>query len=533
VVPAFVVAASGHSATYTDVDGDKVTVAVSIGTLTAALFTTGAIGVGEQLRKIDLSGGGFDGANLTVSASKVPGGDGLVNIGYINSTGHDLGKVTVKGDLGQIDAGSNSADTAAIKSLTVRSMGRLYLDSQAVGDNLQSNISGALGSLVVAADVKDAFVNVTGANGKIGSITIGGSLIGEFFDDSGEIRSSGDLGPVKIGHDVQGGFGLDSGLIESLGKLASVSIGGSILGGSNGASGQVYSAGAMGAVKVGHDVQGGSSGGSGAIFTSNTLAGVSIGGSLIGGSGATGTIHSDGDMGAVKIGHDVRGGYGSISGFIESLGKLAGVSIGGSLVGGSNASSGEIFSDGDMGAVTIGHDVQGGSGEGSGSIYSTGKLAGVSIGGSLIGGSNTLSGEIYSSDDMGVVKIGHDLKGGSVTGVASLDRSGVIESSGRIASVTISGSIVSGIDNSGGGKLTSNATIRSSYDIGSLTVKGSLIGNFTTPVVISARGQAVQGATTDLAIGKIHIGGRVDFANISPATTPNCLPSMATRRSAR
>ena len=43
-------------------------------------------------------------------------------------------------------------------------------------------------------------------------------------------------------------------------------------------------------------------------------------------------------------------------------------------------------------------------------------------------------------------------------------------------------------------------------------MKGSIIGNAATPVFIAARGQAVQTAT-DLAIGNITIGGRVEFAN--------------------
>jgi hypothetical protein len=118
---------------------------------------------------------------------------------------------------------------------------------------------------------------------------------------------------------------------------------------------------------------------------------------------------------------------------------------------------------------------------------------------------------------MGAVAIGNDFIGGSITGAASLDNSGVIESGGRLSGVSVGGSIISGIDNSSG-TLTSNATIRAGNDISSLVVKGGLVGNATasgtSPVVISARGQAVQGATTDLAIGKIRIGGRVEFANI-------------------
>ncbi len=418
---------------------------------------------------IDFHFGGFDHANLSFSVVKVANGNGLANVGYINSTGHDLGNVTVKGDLGQIDAGDATTTTPGLKSLSVQSLGRLGTDTQAPLGSLESNIEGALGALNVKGDVKDAFVSVTGsANGKIGAVTIGGSLIGGAGNDSGRVYSDGDMGAVKIGHDVQGGSGISSGSIRSNVKLASVTIGGSLLGDLGNWSGQVY---------------------------------------------------SGGDMGAVKIGHDVQGGSGSDSGFIRSDGKLASVTLDGSLIGGAGNNSGRVYSIGDMGAVQIGHDLQGGPGFASGHIHATmtGNLASVTIGGSLIGGSGNRSGWIQSNGNMGAVKIGHDFIGGSVTGTASLDESGCIQSVRRIASVFIGGSIISGIDNSTGA-LTKNATIRAGNDIGSLSVAGSLIGNTTSngasPVVISARGQHTQGATSDLAIGKITIGGRVEFANI-------------------
>jgi hypothetical protein len=122
------------------------------------------------------------------------------------------------------------------------------------------------------------------------------------------------------------------------------------------------------------------------------------------------------------------------------------------------------------------------------------------------------------------VKIGHDLTGGSSSAI--LDGSGVIKSSGRIASVIIGGSIISGTDSSTG-RLTNNATIRADDDIGTIIIKGDLLGapdndgnpsdgNFT-PVVISARGQQVDPtviAKNDVAIKSIRIGGRVEFAQI-------------------
>src|SRR5688572_13532729 len=79
-----------RTATYTDADGDRVTVKVSVGTLTEALFVGNPKGLGDQLEILNLSGGGFDGANLTIKAVKVATGDGLVNVGTINSILHDL-----------------------------------------------------------------------------------------------------------------------------------------------------------------------------------------------------------------------------------------------------------------------------------------------------------------------------------------------------------------------------------------------------------------------------------------------------------
>ena len=122
------VAPTGKTATYTDVDGDAVTIAISVGTLTSANFTTLPTGVGsdEQLELINLTtGGSFAGTNLTVTVKRGPSGDGLVNIGYINATGVDLGTVSIAGDLGRIDAGDGSPVTPAIKLLSVRTLGRM------------------------------------------------------------------------------------------------------------------------------------------------------------------------------------------------------------------------------------------------------------------------------------------------------------------------------------------------------------------------------------------------------------------------
>jgi hypothetical protein len=419
-----------HTATFTDIDGDLATVKVWAGTLTAGLFTTAPKGLGDQLEEINLSGGGFDHATLTITAKRGPTGDGLVNVGYINSTGHDLGSVTVAGDLGQIDAGDAVTTTPAVKSLAVRSMGRYGLDTQILGGSLESDFNGALAKLAVKGDVAGAVVNVIGGvNGTIGSVTIGGSLVGGAGPDKGWILAGGDIGPVRVGHDIVGG--------------------------------------------------------------------------------------------AVEP-----------SGEISTLGKLAGVTIGGSLIGGASRQSGIIFAA-DIGPVRVGHDIVAGAVAATGVIISFGNLAGVTVGGSLIGGVGTNSGSILSTGDLGPVKIGQDVVGGSISGTAGdVDSSGsVLSHGGRIASVYIGGSIISGVDTSTAGSLTNDATIRAGNDLGSVTVRGSLVGNSNpngdSPVIISARGQAVPGATTDVAIGKISIGGQVTDARILAGYDINLNPANA------
>ncbi len=538
---------------YTDLDGDAVTVKTSTGEFfLAANFAFGPANPagGEQLRQIFLAGpsaDGFDGANLTVSVVKKPGGDGLVNVGEIISD-RDLGAVSVKGDLGAIACGDFTTGTGfGLKSLSVNSLGRFGTATGAVANadgTLESHIVGAVGKLVVKGDVANAWLHVTGngagdeARGTIGSVTIGGSLIGGSVLRAGAIESTGDLGVVNIRRDIQGGSGVTAGSIQSdLGKIKSVTLGGSLIGGVGKFSGQIRSGNDLGPVKIAGNVQGGSGDESGKIDAgggivaggpaTGRIASITIGGSFTGGSGGhftfidgngtqhLGQIFSAGSIGPVKIGRDLSGGSGPASGSIFGTG-LASVSIGGSLIGGRGDDSGRIASDGDIGAVKIGHDLRGGSGVRAGHIDSFDKLASVTIGGSLLGGAGSFSAEIDSGGDLGAVRIAHDFIGGSISGTAAtLTGSGYIQSSGRIDSVTIGGSIISGTDTSTGGGLTKNASIYASTIV-SLTVKGSLLGNASangnSPVVLAAGSELDR--TDNLVIARISIGGRAEFASI-------------------
>src|SRR5215213_3127288 len=112
--------------TYRDVDGDRVTVKVTVGTLDATnfLFNTPFADPGpQQLQSLILNAAEFQGAAVSVSAVRDPvaGGDGFANVGRVAAAGVDLAALTVDGDLGQVDAGDPvTSSTPGLGSLTVQ-----------------------------------------------------------------------------------------------------------------------------------------------------------------------------------------------------------------------------------------------------------------------------------------------------------------------------------------------------------------------------------------------------------------------------
>ena len=256
------------TATFTDVDGDLVTVKTSAGEFVQGDFTLVRAGKvrGAQVQTLDLSGpthDAFAGANLTISATRGPkGGDGYVNVGALLATAHDLGKVVIDGDLGQLDAGNGDPLKPAVTSLTVHSLGRFGLSTQAAaGASLESNIKGKLGAFTVKSDLIGAFVNIDGSandgDDDSGAITIGGSLRGGTTANSGSIFAAGDLGAVKIGGSLLAGAGPHSGSIEAGAKIASVSIGDSLFGTAAVGSGSLIAGTTLGATAIGGDLSGG------------------------------------------------------------------------------------------------------------------------------------------------------------------------------------------------------------------------------------------------------------------------------------
>jgi hypothetical protein len=119
------------------------------------------------------------------------------------------------------------------------------------------------------------------------------------------------------------------------------------------------------------------------------------------------------------------GGVGDHSGVIQGV-TVKSVTIGGALIGGAGDGSGAVVSNGtqgEMGNVKIGQDIRGGSVggtlslNGSGFIRADGRINSVTVGGSIIAGVNagtgtlTLSGSIRAGNDLGSLKVKGSLIG--------------------------------------------------------------------------------------------------------------------------
>ena len=131
-----------------------------------------------------------------------------------------------------------------------------------------------------------------------------------------------------------------------------------------------------------------------------------------------------------------------------------------------------------------------------------------------MGGSAGYSGVALSvAGDVGPVKIGRNLIGGSVTGAAYTlggrlrrERRKYRERQHRRLHLCRLGHEH--------GHVAQAASIRAGDDLGAVIVRGSLHGNATSPIILSARGEATPTPTRDLAIKSVSIGGRVASALI-------------------
>jgi len=407
----------------TDANGDIITLTTSLGTLTDIMINTTLLPDGHHDQfTVNLFQSMFNGTNLTVTVRKGPHGDGQLANLIVDADGNNLGAVSIAGDLGYITAGSGSATVPAIKSLTVNSIGRYEGEN---GTLETSSINGSISKLAIKGDMDGTFLDVSE---NIGSISIGGSLIGGSgtLTDDGDIFAGGNIGKVSIRRDVTGGSGEYDGIVAAYLDMGAVAIGGSVYGGSGEYSASIGGGTNTTSVAVGGSVIGGVGEYSGDIYAAfhanGTLGKVTLGGSLIGGAGeGSGMIgYSEGGGGfnvsvtTVVIGRDIVAGGALFTGDVYADGGTIGsLTLKGSLIGGTNSNSdnsGLIVASGTQqsGVISIGGSIYGGE-----VGFVNGSVDRIIIGGSVYGGDADASGIVLSGETIGLLEIRGDVIGGA------------------------------------------------------------------------------------------------------------------------
>jgi hypothetical protein len=558
-VPATLV--NAKTVTYTDFDGDLVTVSFSKPILTAAnvnaLFRFDSRGVDgdnstpQQLQTIALlppEARGADGTDVLISAKPTQSaGDGRVNVGAIDATGSDLGMVVVPGDLGRIRAGDTLLiDGPGLKSLSVTSMGRFGTTTQGGGD-LVSEIRGPIGRIQVSSDlVATAWNQVGGGATRIGLVSIGGDCSGSFDLDglATSVVIGGDLtgtlsfsqvsGLVSVGGSVVGGT-IDVG--SSAGEIR---IGGSLVGGDSDLSGRIHVHGSLGRLSVGRNIVSGAGEASGVARVDGPLQSAFVGGDIVGGTGLTGgQLFLTGRVGSVRVQGDVIGGETWYSGLVYLEKGGGSVAIAGDVLGSTGTGSGGVITRQKVGSVRIGGDVRGGSGENSGrvevdearSVVVTGDLRGgagkyggtlnvdsggtVDVRGSIRGGTAWSSGRLDVSRSVTAVHVGGDVEGGTATADGQdLDDAGSVSVGERVGRLTIDGSVIGG---SSGGfantQLAGTGQVSIGHRAETILIRGSLVGRDQRARLL-AEGPPLLAGTAAEAIGTLTVLGRVERADI-------------------
>jgi hypothetical protein len=494
--------------TFTDADGDLVTVKFSKPILTSAVvanavlkFSSGDGAVNgsntalEQLQLIDLIqiATAATGTSITISAEQAGAGNGVADVGQIRANGAALGAVKIDGDLGQIDAGRAGVKTA-LASLEVGSLGVRGLDTQSATSTtreLVSSIAGGLGSVKIHGDMKEARITVSNGStasgitplGHVGSIVIEGSLlgataVGAASNNTGRIDAVGNIGSVRIGTDASdgifGGGGTGAGQISAGGKMGNVTVSGKLVGGAGASSGMLFANATMGAVKIGIDATGGITGGvgqsSGSVQAGGAIASVAVLGDVRGGDGlGSGLIFAGASLSKVTISGDLAGGVGENSGRVQANTTLGAVSIGDDLIAGTGLASGGISAP-SLGTITV-QDIDGrtaSAAQGTAGIAG-GALKSLLVTGSIFGGSAKHSGFVEISGNLGAITVRGSIDGGAGEASAS------IVALGKIGSVTVNGS-VSGGDGPESATIVSGFDPRRAGDMGPVKVLGAIDG---------------------------------------------------------
>lgn len=400
---------NGTTASYTDVDGDKVTVkfnkkifdlngdildeafAFTASPGDSTHFSLSALDLSEVAPFLDLKG-----LSVSITAQKKAGGDGFVNVGAILGGGLDLNSVTVKGSLAKITAGDGDLSTAGLNKLAVDSLGLPNAANPSNLASVSSVITGDLMSLQVKKDINKAFLSVVGSGDvRLVDARIGGSLFGGTLDYTGSIKSAGSIAKITVGGSIFGGTGDFSGGVFATSDIGSVKMDG-IFGGGGETSGVIKAGGDIGKAAIDGDIFGGAGQQSGMLFATGAISSATIKGSIYGLSGVGSGKVCAGQIDTILVKGDLVGGSARSSGQIWATDSIEKVTVNGSLFGKAASETARIYAANDIGSVIIKGDLWGGSAANSGSVLANGILSVVTVKGDLHGNSGLQSGAVIS-----------------------------------------------------------------------------------------------------------------------------------------
>lgn len=400
---------TGRVLSYTDIDGDKVIVAFSKGTLTPAnfLFDSAFDSTGtQQLQRIDIAAlTDVEGSNITVKVARGPDGDGVAHIGEIIATGRDLGVVKTKGDLGKIVAGNNAAPAPGIKTLSIGSQGVFDGATQPAGAVQNTLITGNVANLSVAKDLAHGTISVIGV---VSKLNIGGSIKGGKFDGDGQVVITGSIGKLTLGGSLLDSTGSGGGTLFVTENVDTITIRGSILGGAPATSlgrAQVEIGGSVKKMTVGGEIRG------------------------VSGVGDRDCVRIDGTVGSFSVGGSVTAIDGKVA--VVALAEMVsgpGIAVGSVTIKGGMQNGMIIASKGFAGPVTVDKiTIQGG--------FSQSRIA--------IGAAVGMDSQLGTADDVvnQASRLNSITIGGFVAGTPGGVDAFLIEA-GRIGSAKLGGRIV-------------------------------------------------------------------------------------------
>ncbi len=513
--------------------------------------TTGKVTVGG-----DIVGTGIDTGlveaqgnikSVTVGGSVRGGAD---ESGVIRSLAGNLGPVTIGGGLiggpgalsGLVKANTGSIGVVRITGSIIGGAGQNsgLLNAKGIASlNLGGDITGGTGSGSARVDSGALIptVNIRGSirgnaefsgqlyGDSLGNVSIGGDVVGgagagQGF--SGYVGANFNIGNLEIKGSIRGGAnGQKTGFVEAYqGSMGNLTVRRDLVGGAASASGSVYVGTTLGTSFIGGSLTGGTGGGSGLLSAGGNAGPSMIRGSLVGGSGGGGGgISIGGNLSRIQIDGNIRGGAGYGEGSLNVGGKAGDIVVAGSITGGGGGSSGLVTVNGDVKSFTSRGGIRGGTGGFAGGLDFHANAGPITVGGSVVGGRSSTSGFVAVTGDAGAVTVNGDIAGTDLSGADDFDATGYVYA-GRMASLTVNGSLLAG-ENTTANQALRTGFIEAANDIGTLTISGNVVGRNDKPARITARGSAAPTANSDLAIGRVMIGGRVDNAVIAVGAGTN------------